>query len=492
METFKKFLNKEGEIGNVTLSLDAIVYCDGLPGATPEEIVIFETGDLGQVLSLTPNYVEILTFSEKPIKVGTKVGRTDQKLSVPVSEIMLGKTLDPFGRLYGNKTKIEGIHTYMPINSEPKGIIERKYVKKPLETGTSMVDLMIPLGKGQKELLIGDRKIGKSNFIFHAILTQAREGNIAVYCCIGKGKLEIKKAEEFFTQHGIMDKIIIVASSSTDPAGVIYITPYSAMAVAEYFRDKGKDVLVVLDDISTHAKFYREISLLGKKFPGRNSYPGDIFYAHAKLMERAGNYITPTGGEASITCLPVVETVQGDISGYIQTNLMSMTDGHIFLDGNLFYQGRRPAVNPFLSVTRIGRQTQTPLRKSINRELTSFLTLYEKIQGYIHFGSEINESAKTTLATGDKILQLFRQSIDETIPVNVQIVFFAILWANIFNMLPMQTIVARRNWLTKVYLANEGNAKVQVDSLLDNAMTLNELIQKIRAGHPLIASLTQA
>jgi F-type H+-transporting ATPase subunit alpha len=208
-------------------------------------------------------------------------------------------------------------------------------------------------------------------------------------------------------------------------------------------------------------------------------------------MERAGNYKTATNGEASITCLPIVETVQGDLSGYIQTNLMSMTDGHIFLDGNLFYQGRRPAVNPFLSVTRIGRQTQSPLRKSINRELTSFLTLYEKIQGYIHFGSEINESARTTLITGDKILQIFRQSIDETIPVNVQIIFFAVLWANLFNTLPMQTIIQRRNLLTKAYLANEGNVKIQVDSLLDSAMTLNDLMQRIRNGNPLIANLTQ-
>lgn len=487
METFKKLLDKTGEIGFVTQVIDSIVYAEGLPGVQPDEIVVFETGEKGQVLSLNEGSIEILTFSPEQIKVGTKITRTGTILEFPSGEGMLGKVVDPFGNLLTEEGKATIKTTPYPVDREPEGIVERESIKKYLETGTSIVDLMIPLGKGQRELVIGDRKTGKTNFLLHTILTQAKQGNICIYACIGKRKIDIKKSEEFFRANKIMDKVLLIASTSTDPAGTIFVTPYSAMAAAEYFKDKGKDVLVVLDDMSTHAKFYREISLLGKRFPGRNSYPGDIFYVHGKLMERAGNFST-TNGETAITCLPVVETTQGDLSGFIQTNLMSMTDGHLFFDSNLFYQGRRPAINPFLSVTRVGRQTQSSIKRSINREITSFLTLYERIQNFVHFGSELNESSKITLDTGAKIQKLFDQPSNEIIPINVQVIIFVMVWGTLLPNLKIEEVIEKRKKLTELYLKDPKLQK-ELDEMIETSETLNELLKKTTPENKIIEKI---
>lgn len=478
MTLFEKQAEKIGEIGYVTQVIDTIAYANGIPGATPDEVIEFETGEKGQVLSLLSDTVEILTFSDKPVKVGTRLTRTGSTLKIPAGDELLGTIIDPLGNIMVEAKTKKKIASEILINEEPEGILDRKTIRKYLETGISIVDLMVPLGKGQRELVIGDRKTGKTSFLMHTILTQAKQGNICIYTCIGKRKIDIKKAEEFFVKNGILDKVIIVASTPTDPAGIIYITPYSAMALAEYFRNKGKDVLVIFDDMSTHAKFYREIALLGKRFPGRNSYPGDIFYVHAKLIERAGNFKTKYG-ENAITCIPVAETTQGDLSGYIQTNLMSMTDGHLFFDNNLFFQGRRPAINPFLSVTRVGRQTQSEIKRSINRELITFLTLYEKVQNFIHFGSELNESTKVTLATGNKIIKLFDQPSGNLIPSNVQTLIFTLLWGNILPDVTVEQLIEMRNKMSVKYFKDEKFRK-QLDDFVESAQNLNELLTKTK------------
>ncbi len=485
---FEKLIDKVGEIGFVTQIIDTIVYASGIPGAKPDEIIVFESGETGQVLSVLSDEVEILTFSNKKLKVGTRLTRKNSTLKIPIDENMLGKIIDPLGNLLEGKKTAEKINSF-PVNTEPLGITQRKGIKKYLETGVSMVDLMIPLGKGQRELVVGDRKTGKTSFLLNTILTQAKQGNICIYACIGKRKIDIKKAQEFFIKNKITDNVLIIASTSTDPAGVIYITPYSAMAAAEYFRDKEKDVLVVLDDMSTHAKFYREISLLGKRFPGRNSYPGDIFYIHAKLIERAGNFFTKSG-ERAITCIPVVETTQGDLSGYIQTNLMSMTDGHLFFDSNLFYQGQRPSINPFLSVTRVGRQTQSDIKRSLNRELTTFLTLYEKVQNFVHFGSELNDSAKVTLETGAKIMKLFEQPSGKLIPSNVQVITLTLFWKNFLNDNSIDAIVEKRDKMIELY-EKDKNFRDKLDLLLNNASSLNDLLNKIKNDGPFVSKLIE-
>lgn len=483
MKNFSAYLNATGEIGYVEQVAEAIIYVSGLPKAKPDEIVVFETGEFGQVFSVQSNYVEILIFSKKNINQGTRVTRTNEVLKIPVGYELLGRVIDPLGKPLGNVKPLKTPTEKRPIDTPAAGIVKRKPVTKPFETGILLVDLAIPLGHGQRELIVGDRKTGKTSFLTRTILNQTRRGNICVYAAIGKKKLDVKKAEEFFAKNGVLDKIVIIASGSGDSTGVIYLTPYTAMTISEYFRDDGKDVLLVLDDLSSHAKFYREISLLGRRFPGRNSYPSDIFYTHARLMERAGNFITEKG-EASITCLTVAEAAAGDLSGYIETNLMSMTDGHLYFDKNLFYEGRRPAINPFLSVTRVGKQTQTQLRRDVNREIMSFLSLYEKMQSFIHFGAELNENVKATLATGEMIINFFNQAINEVVPINLQIVAFSMLWANMWRRQDTAVIRTQLHQILQAYNSDK-EIRTRIDKLIEND-SFNSLLGVLKAEGPQI------
>jgi F-type H+-transporting ATPase subunit alpha len=337
--------------------------------------------------------------------------------------------------------------------------------------------MLIPLGKGQRELVIGDRKTGKTNFLLQTMYTQAKKGVVCIYAAIGKKKQDVKIAEEYFAKKGVTSQIIIMASLAEDPISAIFITPYAAITLAEYFRDSGRDVLIVLDDLNTHAKFYREISLLGKRFPGRNAYPPDIFYTHAKLLERAGNFVQKNGSTA-ITCIPVVETVQGDITGYIQTNLMSMTDGHIYFDVDLFAKGRRPAINPFLSVTRVGRQTQTNLRRTISRELISFMTLREKIENFAHFGAETNATVKNTLITGDQITAFFDQTSEVIMEIDLQTFLFSLIW---FGAWKSKTFDQLKQDMTNIMIAYQTKPEFrkQITAIIEKQESLNSLLTVI-------------
>lgn len=488
MKDFTAYLNQIQEIGYVEEVSDAIIHVSGLPEVKPNEIVFFETEEFGQVFSINPDLVEVLIFSKNLIKQGTRVVRTNSTLKIPVGFELLGRVVDPLGNSIDSIKPLKKMEIFRHLDSPPLGISYRKSISTPFETGVSMVDMIMPLGHGQRELIIGDRKTGKTNFLMKTVLSQARKGNICVYASIGKKKTDIKQLEEFFINKKIMNKSVIVASGSEDAVGMIYLTPFTAMTISEYFRDQGKNVVVILDDLSTHAKFYREIALLGKRFPGRNSYPSDMFFIHAQLMERSGNFITPNG-EFSITCFPVAETIQGDLSGYIETNLMSMTDGHLYFDRDLFYQGRRPAINPFLSVTRVGRQTQTNLRREINREIMSFFTLYEKLQSFIHFGTELNENIKATLATGEKLIKFFNQRYQEIVPIDLQSIFFVMLWANIFEGKDFETI---EDIFKKIQIAYDSNPKMklQIDNLI-KIDSFNKLLAAIRQQSPDILKMAE-
>lgn len=474
MKTINEYLKETGEIGYVRKVVNVIVYVHGLPSAKPGEVVVFENGQSGKVMSLTPEAVEIMTFSKKPVKVGEKVARTGKSIEILVGRQLLGKVIDPFGSSLDNHTLIKKTGDLKPIEVLPTGIMTRRTIKKQLDTGVGIVDLMVPIGRGQRQLVIGDRKTGKTNFLLQTIVSASRSGNICIYAAIGKKKIDIKRVEEYFTKNKVMDKVVIVASSSQDGAGVIFITPYSAMTIAEYFRDQGEDTLLILDDLSTHAKFHREISLLANKFPGRNSYPGDMFYIHAKLLERAGNFAI-NKGETAITCMPVVESSEGDISGYIQTNAMAMTDGHIYFDSNLFSEGRRPAINPFLSVTRVGKQTQVASKRSINRELLSFLTLFEKMRNFSHFGAELTESVKVTLATGTKILTIFDQDPNIIIPSNIQAIFLTLVWGQKLQETDIKKVNEYRRRLIELYNSNP-TYKDYIDKTVSSAKSFNDLL----------------
>lgn len=488
MKDFNYYLESTAEIGFVREASDPIVYVDGLPGVKPDEIVIFEGGLIGMVLSLTSELVEILVFSKDPIFQGTKVVRTNESLKIPVGTELLGKVIDPFGNPLVAQDSYKKPQQLREINNLASGILSRKTITRQLETGVPVVDLIMPLGFGQRELIIGDRKTGKTNFLMQTILTQAKQNHICIYAAIGKRRLDIKDAEEFFKKQGIADKITVIATGFDDPIGLSFLVPFAAMTISEYFRDEGHDVLLVLDDLTTHAKFYREISLLGKRFPGRNSYPGDIFYTHAKLLERAGNFATKKG-EKAITCLPVAEAIQGDLSGYIQTNIMSMTDGHLYFDSDLFAKGRRPAINPFLSVTRVGRQTQSTLKRDISREILSFLTISEKMQNFTHFGAELTESTKMTLAVGEKVIEFLDQAPSNTMPINLQILLFSLLWQNILQKTNIEPIGENMDKIIDSYRNNPDVSK-RIDQVINGAQSLNGLLGIINEkGEQLLSSL---
>jgi F-type H+-transporting ATPase subunit alpha len=486
MNNFNYYLNKMGEIGYIEQINGSIVLVTGIPSAIADELVIFETGEIGQIFAMKKDLLEVLVFSKEPIKPGTKVARTGKNLEAPINDAMLGKIINPLLPLLlaidpQNKERL------MPVHMLPKGIVERESISKPLETGVSMVDLAIPLAKGQRELIIGDRKTGKSSFLLQTALNQTKLGSLCVYAAIGKKTLDIKKIEDFFVKNKIIDKTVLVASTPEDASGIINITPYLAMTIAESFRDKGHDVLIILDDLTTHAKVYREISLLAQKFPGRNSYPADTFYMHAKLLERAGNFIT-SGGTFAITCLPVAETAQGDLSGFIQTNLMSMTDGHLYFDSNLFAQGRRPPINPFLSVTRVGRQTQSQLKHGIGREIISFLNLFEKMQNFIHFGAELSQNIKTTIETGNRLLKFFNQPMSKTIPTNVQILLFSLIWNDVWDVKIVEELDKYIDLLIYKY-NNNAMVKEKIDALA-NKKSFNELLGSLRKEYKQIVDIS--
>ena len=472
MADFNTILKTTGEIGFVQLVTHSVVQIEGLPGAILGEAVVFESGQAGQIVSLSPSLVEVLVLSNASVKVGTRVARTGERLAISVGERLLGKTVNSLGKLIGKQSPDGDHHETRPVDIHALGIDHRAKVSKPFETGVVVVDLMVPVGRGQRELIMGDRKTGKSQLLFLAAVAQAKSGGICVYAAIGKKKLEIRRVEEYLDTSGALPNTVIVASSSHDSAGEIHLTPYTAMTIAEYFRDQGRDVLVVLDDMTTHAKFYREVSLLGRRFPGRDSYPGDIFYTHSRLLERSGSFMI-NGKEVAITCLPVVETTQGDFTGYIQTNLMSMTDGHIYFDSDLYFAGRRPAVNTFVSVTRVGHQTQSRLRRAMYQATLDLLSNYARTQEFVRFGAELGDNSRQVLAMGDKTLTFFDQPMHTPMPVNVQTVLWALLWAGAWD-------GTNGGGLITAY-QSDSTLRTMVNNLVINSDSINNLVANVQA-----------
>ena len=482
MKDFNYYLDTIGEIGFVEEMVHSLVYASGLPKGHPGEVVLFESGDLGQVLSLSRDQIEVLLLTNTHIQVGSKLVRTGEHLQVPVGMGLLGRTIDPLGRAV-DKLKPIAFQELRSVDVVPPKIVERLEVAKPLETGVSLVDLVVPLGKGQRELIIGDRKTGKTDFLLQTLTTQAILGTICIYAQIGQKRGDIATLTQFFEENSLIEKTIQVASNSSDPSGIIFLTPYTAMTLAEYFKEQGMDVLLILDDMTTHARNYREISILARRFPGRGSYPGDIFYVHSRLIERAGNF-----KKGSITLLPVAESLLGDLSGYIQTNLMAMTDGHIFFDIELYNEGKRPPVNPFLSVTRVGHQTQTPLLRDISRELSSFLVKYERMKEFIHFGAEVGEEARKVLSLGTKVDLFFNQGTLVNVAIPLNLVILSGLWAGIWNETKDTDLRFEIEQLVLSYQTKEPFKK-EVDSLVLTSVTFEELVTYIRRNNHFLLSV---
>jgi F-type H+-transporting ATPase subunit alpha len=427
--TFNQLLTTIGEYGIVYKVNHPIVFIEGLPKVKTHEVIVFESGQKAEVFTINRGKIEARIFSHEPVKVGTKVTRTDQLLSVPVGKDLLGHVINPLGEAFDETEQFTPPKEMRDLNTKPIGIAGRQKISTPMATGVALVDLLVPLGRGQRELVIGDRKTGKTSLLLTTIKKQVFEGVIAIYAAIAKKKSDIKRMQKFFTEEKLINQMVFVATSSYDSPSLIFQTPYAAMSIAEYFRDQGMHTLVIFDDLSTHAKIYRELSLLARRFPGRDSYPGDIFYVHSSLLERAGNFKHPAQKETgvSITCLPVCEIIEGDLAGYISTNLMGITDGHIFLDSNIYYQGMRPAVSIPLSVTRVGRQTLNKLAREVNKKLTQFLSRYDKLQNLSHFGQELTDEVKKDLRIGDLIYDFFKQPYQQIIPTTVQLIIISMI-----------------------------------------------------------------
>ena len=473
---FNRLLTKTKEYGVVQQVNHPIVFIQGLPTAKINEVIIFESGQKGQVFTINRGKIEARIFSYEPVKVGTRVTKTDQLLSVPVWKELLGQIINPLGEPFDETAQFVTPKEFRYLDVRPGGISGRKKITTRMATGISLVDLLIPLGRGQRELIIGDRKTGKTSLLMTIIKKQVFEGAVAIYVAIGKRKSDIKKMKQFFVDEKLINQMVVVATSSYDSPSLIYLTPYAAMSIAEYFRDQGIHTLLILDDLSTHAKFYRELSLLARRFPGRDSYPGDIFYAHSKLLERAGNFKHKTAGEVSITCLPVVEIVEGDLTGYISTNLMGITDGHIYLDSNIYYQGMRPAVNIPLSVTRVGRQTLDKLAREANKNLTAFLAHYDKLQNLSHFGQELTDDVKKDLHSGDIIYKFFNQSYHQTVPTPIQLIILSMILQGIIE---TKDILEEVKWHLIDAYYNRGKQKILHEITdTDNFTTFNENVMK--------------
>lgn len=488
MNPFEKQLQEIKEFGVIQSIVHPIAFVAGLPGASLNELIMFESGDLGQVFLMEENLVHVLVYSSSPLQVGIKCTRTNQFPSIPVGNELFGKIIDPLGNPFSESEEYTRPKEVRELEVHPLGIGERSRIKSPFLTGVTIVDMMVPLGKGQKELIIGDRKTGKTSFLLTTIKNQVNSGSVAIYAAIGKKKADIKAILDYFKREGLEDRVVTIATSSYDSPSLVFLTPFAGATLAEYFRDQGQDVLLVMDDLSTHSKFYREISLLAKRFPGRDSYPGDIFYTHARLLERAGNYKhKESGKEVSITMLPVVDIVEGDFTGFIATNLMGMTDGHIFFDSNAYYQGRRPAVNFSLSVTRVGRQSSPKLLRSINRELTAFLTLYQRMQDLSHFGSELTDAVKQVLRTGDVIYKYFEQTDDVIVPPSIQLIMFAMLWLKLFDDTTLlENISAYRN---NLIIANGEPANKELFSKMVQVEIFNDLLAIVSKNRDTLLTL---
>ena len=403
-------ISKDSEVGTVVTVGDGIATIYGIDHAMYGEIVTFENGLKGMVQDIQKDEIGCILFgSDTGIKEGTKVARTKKKAGIPVGDKFIGRVINALGAPIDGAGEIEA-DDYRPIENEAPGIIDRKSVSVPMETGILSIDSMFPIGRGQRELIIGDRQTGKTSIATDTILNQNGNGVICIYVAIGQKASTISKVVNTFKTSGAMDHTIVLASTASDCAPLQYIAPYAGTALAEYFMYKGKDVLIVYDDLSKHAVAYRALSLLLGRSPGREAYPGDVFYLHSRLLERSSRLSEEKGG-GSITALPIIETQAGDVSAYIPTKVISITDGQIFLESSLFFSGMRPAVNVGLSVSRVGGDAQTKAMKKAAGSLRIDLAQYREMEVFTQFSSDLDDATKEQLEYGSGLMELLKQPL---------------------------------------------------------------------------------
>ena len=427
-EQIKNYENKitQNDTGTILMIGDGIARVSGLEKCMANELVRFSNGEYGMALNLEENSVAIVMLgNDEGIREGDTVERTGKVVSVPVGEALIGRVVNALGQPVDGKGDIEA-KEYRPIERNAPGIIQRKGVSVPLQTGIKAIDSMIPIGRGQRELIIGDRQTGKTVIALDTIINQRGKDVICIYVAIGQKCSTVAQLVDTLTAAGAMEYTTVVSATASELSPLQYIAPYSGCAMAEYFMDQGKDVLIVYDDLSRHAVAYRALSLLIRRPPGREAYPGDVFYLHSRLLERSAR-IDPKYGGGSITALPIIETQAGDVSAYIPTNVISITDGQIFLETELFHAGIMPAVNPGISVSRVGGNAQIKAMKKVAGSLKLLYSQYRELQGFAQFGSDLDADTKARLAQGARIVEVLKQNRNHPIAVEDQVcIFYAV------------------------------------------------------------------
>ena len=452
IEDYKPAATSE-EGGVVISSADGIVEVEGMDRAVYGEIVTFENGAKGMVESVEPGRLGIMLFDgAETVGVGTMVTRSGKRAGIPVGDGFLGRVIDPLGEPIDGKGPIEAVG-YNPIEKQAPGILERQSVDTPLHTGILAIDSMFPIGRGQRELIIGDRQTGKTSIATDAILNQKDTGVLCIYVAIGQKASSIARVAEDLKKHGAMSYTTIVAATASDSAPLQYIAPYAGTALAEYFMAQGKSVLIVYDDLSKHAVAYRAISLLLRRSPGREAYPGDVFYLHSRLLERSCRMSDALGG-GSITALPIVETQAGDVSAYIPTNVISITDGQIFLESALFHAGNRPAVNVGLSVSRVGGAAQTKAMKKANANLRIELAQYKDMESFAQFSSDLDAETRRQLDHGKALMEMLKQPLYQPKSDAEQVVLLTLASHGVLDEIPTAELRTKTSAFVRQFRAD--------------------------------------
>jgi F-type H+-transporting ATPase subunit alpha len=480
IESFEQDVKLEN-IGKVLSVGDGIAIVYGLQQAMMGELLVFPHDVKGLVFNLEEHSVGVILLGESNlIKEGDMVKTTKKIFEVPVGDALLGRVVNPLGEPLDAAGSIKTEHS-LPVERKARGVMARGSINQSMETGIKVIDALVPIGRGQRELIIGDRQTGKTTIAVDAILNQKGKDVVCIYVAIGQKDSSVTALVELFKKHQAMDYTIVVNAGASKEGTLQYLAPFSGVTMAEYFMEKGKDVLIVYDDLSKHAVAYRELSLLLRRPPGREAYPGDVFYLHSRLLERSAKLNKELGG-GSITALPIIETKAGDISAYISTNVISITDGQIFLETELFYSGIRPAINPGLSVSRVGGAAQWNAMKKVAGTLRINLANYRELESFAQFGSDLDQSAKRRLERGRKTVEMLKQDVHELIDMPTQITTIYALSKGLMDDLNLDQVKQLENEITQGLRMNDLGMKIQKELMETKKLPKDEDLEKFING----------
>lgn len=473
------------EVGTVIQVGDGIARVHGLENAMANELLEFENGVVGLALNLEESNVGVVILGPyTEIREGDQVKRTGQIMQVPVGEAMLGRVVNPLGQPVDGKGPIATTE-FRPVENNAPGVIERKSVHEPMQTGIKAIDSMVPIGRGQRELIIGDRQTGKTAIAIDTIINQKGNGVKCIYVAIGQKQSTVVNVVETLRRHGALDYTIVVTASASEPSPLLYIAPYAGVAMAEYFMYKGEHVLIIYDDLSKQAAAYRELSLLLRRPPGREAFPGDVFYLHSRLLERAAKLSDELGG-GSITALPFIETQASDVSAYIPTNVISITDGQIFLESDLFYAGQRPAINVGISVSRVGGSAQIKAMKKVAGTLRLDLAQYRELQAFSQFGSDLDKSTQARLNRGARMMEILKQGVNQPLAVEKQVISLYTAVKGYLDDIPLGDVRRFESEFLSFVESQHDEVLQSIrdtkDLTADNETALKDVIEKFKKG----------